>query len=196
MQRCRRTSSINLVVVLGSPFLPPEWFSQQQPLTTWFSCSTLSPEPIGGACVNTKTFHPSSEGCSLTSRSNQASCSSSTVTSWLVYFAVRKTVEPEARAAGAQAVVRAAAAWAVGTVAAAWAVGTVAAAWAATSLGRRAGFGRRSAGKTALSACGGSGRRPRGWPRRRHATLLHTRARGRGSYPHPSTPSLPESLRH
>ena len=187
MQRCRRTSSINLVVVLGSPFLPPEWFSQQQPLTTWFSCSTLSPEPIGGACVNTKTFHPSSEGCSLTSRSNQASCSSSTVTSWLVYFAVRKTVEPEARAAGAQAVVRAAAAWAVGTVAAAW---------AATSLGRRAGFGRRSAGKTALSACGGSGRRPRGWPRRRHATLLHTRARGRGSYPHPSTPSLPESLRH
>mmetsp|Transcript_34125 Transcript_34125/g.81174 ORF Transcript_34125/g.81174 Transcript_34125/m.81174 type:complete len:203 (-) Transcript_34125:422-1030(-) len=89
MQRCLRTSSMNLTVAL-----PPEWLSQQQPLTTWFSCSTRRPEPMGGACVKTKIFQPSADGCDSTMSSNHLSCSSSMVTSWLVYFAVRKTVEP------------------------------------------------------------------------------------------------------
>ena len=53
-----------------------------------------SPLPIGGAWVNTKIFHPSSEGCFLTVSSNQASCSSSTVTSCDVYLASRKMVDP------------------------------------------------------------------------------------------------------
>mmetsp|Transcript_1789 Transcript_1789/g.3567 ORF Transcript_1789/g.3567 Transcript_1789/m.3567 type:complete len:203 (+) Transcript_1789:1421-2029(+) len=86
MQRCSRTSLMNLA-------LSPEWLSQQQPLTTWFSCSTRRPEPIGGACEKTKTFQPSMAGWFFTRSSNQRHCSSSMVTSCDVYLALRKTVE-------------------------------------------------------------------------------------------------------
>ena len=34
------------------------WLSQQQPLTTWHSCSTRSPEPMIGACEKQKIFQP------------------------------------------------------------------------------------------------------------------------------------------
>mmetsp|Transcript_37821 Transcript_37821/g.96039 ORF Transcript_37821/g.96039 Transcript_37821/m.96039 type:complete len:203 (-) Transcript_37821:381-989(-) len=73
---------------------PSLWLSQQQPLTTWFSWRTRSPEPMGGAWVKTKIFQPSADGCDATTSSNHWSCSSSMVTSWLVYLAERKTVEP------------------------------------------------------------------------------------------------------
>ena len=89
MQRCFRTSSMNLRVVA-----PPLWFSQQQPLTTWLFCSTRSPDPIGGACVKTKIFQPSLDGCVSTRFSNQAICASSMITSCDVYLASRKTVDP------------------------------------------------------------------------------------------------------
>mmetsp|Transcript_15373 Transcript_15373/g.38553 ORF Transcript_15373/g.38553 Transcript_15373/m.38553 type:complete len:201 (-) Transcript_15373:265-867(-) len=87
MQRCLRTSLMNLA-------LSPEWLSQQQPLTTWFSCSTRKPEPMGGAWVKTKIFQPSSAGCDSTISSNHFICASSIVTSCEVYLAERNTVEP------------------------------------------------------------------------------------------------------
>mmetsp|Transcript_16933 Transcript_16933/g.51232 ORF Transcript_16933/g.51232 Transcript_16933/m.51232 type:complete len:207 (+) Transcript_16933:1298-1918(+) len=93
MQRYLRTSSMNLRVVRGSAFWPPEWFSQQQPLTTWFSWRTRKPEPIGGACVKMKSFQPSSAGFEATNSSNQRSCASSIDTSCDVYLAARKMVE-------------------------------------------------------------------------------------------------------
>ena len=43
MQRCARTSSMNLRVLL-----PPEWLSQQQPFTTWLFCSTRRPRADDG----------------------------------------------------------------------------------------------------------------------------------------------------
>mmetsp|Transcript_5713 Transcript_5713/g.16879 ORF Transcript_5713/g.16879 Transcript_5713/m.16879 type:complete len:259 (+) Transcript_5713:987-1763(+) len=89
MQRCLRTSSMNLRVVA-----PPEWLSQQQPFTTWLFCSTRRPEPIGGACEKTKSFQPSADGCSSSRFSNQAICSSSMMTSCDVYRASRNTVLP------------------------------------------------------------------------------------------------------
>ena len=44
--------------------------------------------------MKTKIFQPSADGCDATTSSNHSSCSSSMVTSWLVYLAERKTVEP------------------------------------------------------------------------------------------------------
>mmetsp|Transcript_77563 Transcript_77563/g.215542 ORF Transcript_77563/g.215542 Transcript_77563/m.215542 type:complete len:204 (-) Transcript_77563:494-1105(-) len=88
MQRCSRTSLMNFTVLS-----PPEWLSQQHPLTTWFSCSTRKPEPIGGACVKTKSFQPSWAGWLTTRSSNHLSWASSMATSCDVYLAARKTVE-------------------------------------------------------------------------------------------------------
>ena len=44
-----------------------EWFSHAQRFFTCTSCSTLSPEPMGGACVKTKTGR---FGCAASSASN------------------------------------------------------------------------------------------------------------------------------
>merc|ERR1719440_316186 len=84
-----RTISMNLR--LCGPSL---WLSQQQPLTTWHSCSTRSPEPMIGACEKQKTFQPSSAGYLAISSLNHATCSSSTTTSCEVYCAERNLVEP------------------------------------------------------------------------------------------------------
>mmetsp|Transcript_95191 Transcript_95191/g.296344 ORF Transcript_95191/g.296344 Transcript_95191/m.296344 type:complete len:204 (-) Transcript_95191:469-1080(-) len=88
MQRCSRTSLMNFTVLS-----PPEWLSQQHPFTTWFSCNTRKPEPIGGACEKTKIFQPSWAGWLDTMSSNHLSWASSMVTSCDVYLALRKTVE-------------------------------------------------------------------------------------------------------
>mmetsp|Transcript_16554 Transcript_16554/g.32657 ORF Transcript_16554/g.32657 Transcript_16554/m.32657 type:complete len:204 (+) Transcript_16554:1393-2004(+) len=89
MQRCSRTSSMNLL-----HFFSSEWLSQQHPLTTWFSWRTRRPDPFGGAWVKTKIFQPSVEGCSLSTSSNHTIWASSMVTSCEVYLASLKTVEP------------------------------------------------------------------------------------------------------
>mmetsp|Transcript_675 Transcript_675/g.1593 ORF Transcript_675/g.1593 Transcript_675/m.1593 type:complete len:204 (-) Transcript_675:262-873(-) len=89
MQRCSRTSSMNLL-----HFFSSEWLSQQHPFTTWFSCSTRSPDPLGGAWVKTKIFQPSVEGCALSVSSNHSIWASSMVTSCEVYLAALNTVEP------------------------------------------------------------------------------------------------------
>ena len=41
---------------------PPLWVSQQQPVTTWFSCKTRTPLPIIGAWEKQKMDQPSSAG--------------------------------------------------------------------------------------------------------------------------------------
>mmetsp|Transcript_63102 Transcript_63102/g.150594 ORF Transcript_63102/g.150594 Transcript_63102/m.150594 type:complete len:292 (+) Transcript_63102:1109-1984(+) len=66
------------------------WLIHAHPFFTCTPCSVRSPEPMMGAWVKTRIFHPLLAGCLSSTSWNHAICLSSTKTSWEEYSVSRK----------------------------------------------------------------------------------------------------------